>query len=148
MAYTPTNWSTGDTITASDMNKLENAVANAGGGGGVFFTYTTTNFPSGTSSPVLYFCYIKKTGNTYSICTMPASGFFDFMNASGNYTYAWHTEGNVPTIPDYYLAAVPGSSIVEFTNMSGGIASDPILIDGMPHFIITGDFSVTVNMFG
>lgn len=30
MAYTPTNWSTGDTITASDMNKLENAVANAG----------------------------------------------------------------------------------------------------------------------
>lgn len=29
MAYTPTNWSTGDTITASDMNKLENVVANA-----------------------------------------------------------------------------------------------------------------------
>lgn len=30
MAYTPTNWSTGDTITASALNKLENGVANAG----------------------------------------------------------------------------------------------------------------------
>lgn len=28
--YTPTNWQTGDTITASAMNKLENGVANAG----------------------------------------------------------------------------------------------------------------------
>lgn len=31
MAYTPTTWTTGDTITASAMNKLENGVANAGG---------------------------------------------------------------------------------------------------------------------
>ena len=31
MAYTPTNWSTGDTITATKLNKLENGVANSGG---------------------------------------------------------------------------------------------------------------------
>lgn len=79
---------------------------------------------------------------------MPISGTFDGTYAFGNYTYAWHTSGIVPTIPDYYLAAVPATSIVEFTNMSGGIASDPILINGTPHFIITGDFSITVNMFG
>ena len=30
MAYTPTNWTTGDTITATKLNKLENGVANAG----------------------------------------------------------------------------------------------------------------------
>ena len=30
MAYTPTTWATGDTITAAKMNKLENGVANAG----------------------------------------------------------------------------------------------------------------------
>lgn len=30
MAYTPTTWTTGDTITATAMNKLENGVANAG----------------------------------------------------------------------------------------------------------------------
>lgn len=34
MSYTPTNWNTGDTITASALNKIENGIANAGGGGG------------------------------------------------------------------------------------------------------------------
>ena len=33
MAYTPTTWNTGDTITATAMNKIENGIANAGGGG-------------------------------------------------------------------------------------------------------------------
>jgi len=33
MAYTPTTWTTGDTITASAMNKIENGIAGAGGGG-------------------------------------------------------------------------------------------------------------------
>ena len=32
MSYSPTTWSTGDTITASAMNKIENGIANAGGG--------------------------------------------------------------------------------------------------------------------
>ena len=31
MAYTPTTWSTGDTITASALNKMENGIANAVG---------------------------------------------------------------------------------------------------------------------
>lgn len=33
MSYTPTTWTTGDTITATAMNKIENGIANAGGGG-------------------------------------------------------------------------------------------------------------------
>lgn len=31
MSYTPTSWSTGDTITATAMNKIEAGIANAGG---------------------------------------------------------------------------------------------------------------------
>ena len=34
MSYTPTTWSSGDTITAAKLNKLEQGVANAGSGGG------------------------------------------------------------------------------------------------------------------
>lgn len=30
MAYTPTEWETGDTITAASLNKIENGIANAG----------------------------------------------------------------------------------------------------------------------
>lgn len=32
MSYTPTEWETGQTITAEKLNKLEQGVANAGGG--------------------------------------------------------------------------------------------------------------------
>lgn len=31
MAYTPTTWTTGDTITASSLNKIEQGIVNAGG---------------------------------------------------------------------------------------------------------------------
>lgn len=42
MSYTPTNWQTGDTITAEKLNKLENGVA-SGGGGGLFKITATLN---------------------------------------------------------------------------------------------------------
>lgn len=32
MAYTPTQWSTGDTITAAKLNKIEDGIANSGDG--------------------------------------------------------------------------------------------------------------------
>ena len=38
MSYTPTSWSTGDTITAAAMNKIENGIANAGGASPVVVT--------------------------------------------------------------------------------------------------------------
>ena len=34
MSYTPTTWTTGDTITATALNKIEQGIAGAGGGGG------------------------------------------------------------------------------------------------------------------
>lgn len=34
MSYTPNTWQTGDTITAAKLNKMEQGIANAGGGGG------------------------------------------------------------------------------------------------------------------
>ena len=33
MAYTPTTWVTGDKVTATKLNKIEQGIANAGGGG-------------------------------------------------------------------------------------------------------------------
>ena len=32
MSYEPTNWKSGDTVTSAKLNKLEQGVANAGGG--------------------------------------------------------------------------------------------------------------------
>ena len=42
MSYTPTEWSTGDTITAALLNKMENGIAAGGGGGGGIVTYDTS----------------------------------------------------------------------------------------------------------
>ena len=43
MSYTPTNWTTGDTITAEKLNKMEQGIASAGGGGGVLIVTIDEN---------------------------------------------------------------------------------------------------------
>ena len=45
MSYTPTTWTTGDTITASAMNKIENGIAGAGGYD-LIITYDFTVIPN------------------------------------------------------------------------------------------------------
>lgn len=44
MAYTPTNWANGDVITSEKLNKIEQGLAN--GGGGIFMI--TADMESGT----------------------------------------------------------------------------------------------------
>lgn len=43
MSYTPTTWTTGDTVTATKMNKIENGIANAGGHDAVVSLYHDNN---------------------------------------------------------------------------------------------------------
>lgn len=45
MSYTPTEWKTGDVVTSAKLNKLEQGVADAGGGGALFveFTYNASD---------------------------------------------------------------------------------------------------------
>lgn len=43
MSYTPTEWKTGDVVTSAKLNKLEQGVANAGGGiDALVVTFTAT----------------------------------------------------------------------------------------------------------
>lgn len=51
MAYTPTNWKDGDIISAEKMNKLEQGVAE--GGGGVLLVNVTESSDGGGSTPVV-----------------------------------------------------------------------------------------------
>jgi hypothetical protein len=46
MSYTPTNWATGDVITAAALNKLEQGVASAGGVTVVPVVYGSMDEPS------------------------------------------------------------------------------------------------------
>ena len=48
MSYTPTTWTTGDTVSASDFNRIEQGIANAGGGGVAVVTFSATGYSSST----------------------------------------------------------------------------------------------------
>lgn len=41
MSYEPTNWKSGDTVTSAKLNKIEQGIANAGGGGGALIVTET-----------------------------------------------------------------------------------------------------------
>ena len=71
MSYTPTSWSTGDTITAAAMNKIENGIANAGGGTSGLVTDTNDE--------------LDKTWN--EINAMVSAGTIPFIKFSDGYIY-------------------------------------------------------------
>ena len=54
MSYTPTTWATGDTITASAMNKIENGIANAGSALIVQMSYVNGNLTLDKTIQELY----------------------------------------------------------------------------------------------
>ena len=79
MSYTPTQWTTGDTITASAMNKIEQGIANAGGGGTLIVGYDGSE--------------LDKTWNELK-ASMEAGGIpmiIDFFEDSPEYIYHYCT---------------------------------------------------------
>ena len=56
MSYTPTTWTTGDTITATKLNKIENGIASAGSA----LIATASNL-NNTSNPLGYGSTLDKT---------------------------------------------------------------------------------------
>ena len=54
MAYTPTEWVTGDVITAEKLNKMEDGIesASSGGGGGGLIVNFSNNTPDKTTAEI------------------------------------------------------------------------------------------------
>ena len=61
MSYTPTQWNTGDTITASALNKIEQGIANAGGA--TPFVITASDISGGFTTDKT-FTQVKTAFNT------------------------------------------------------------------------------------
>lgn len=59
MTYTPTEWQTGDIVTAEKLNNLENGVLSASGGGVECVTVTKGNLADGEET--VYDCTTDKT---------------------------------------------------------------------------------------
>lgn len=112
MAYTPTTWTTGDTITASALNKIEQGIAD-GGGGAVIITDDGTALDktyaeiydlinSGTP------CYISWTGYgsdsdldsdySYNVCLMPICYVYKYDDTYRIIAYCGKSESGDNTI--------------------------------------------------
>ena len=74
MSYTPTTWVTGDTITASAMNKIENGIASAGGA---------------------LICTVTNTGSAYAL-DKTVQEIYDALE-SGTPAYITFKNGALPT---------------------------------------------------
>ncbi len=73
MAYTPTTWVTGDDVTATKLNKIENGIANAKGNP---YAYVTANGFSTTGSLLGYFTIGKLRGaNQYEMVPYTTSSW-------------------------------------------------------------------------
>ena len=96
MAYTPTTWTTGDTITATAMNKIENGIANAGGA---------------------LICTVTNTGSAYAL-DKTVQEIYDALE-SGTPAYVTYTYG-VP-LTDYASDKFLAQIIKIFTYGSGEV---------------------------
>ena len=100
MSYTPTEWNTGDVVTAEKLNKLENGVASSGGG--ILITVVNENFvldktarelKSAVESGITV--YAEKNGT----CGVLVG--FKFMEDDPEYPYYYFYFG---TNGDYYVS--------------------------------------------
>lgn len=112
MGYTPTTWNTGDTITASALNKMEQGIAD-GGGGAVIVTETSDTLDktfaeiydlihSGTP------CYIKRlqyeAGDyEYNIQLMPIVAIYKYNDTYR--IYSSHAMGSVSQSSIYNIGS-------------------------------------------
>ena len=108
MSYTPTTWTTGDTITATKLNKIENGIASAGGALICNFSFDGEDY------------YLDKTaGEIYDalISGTPAYILLSYgtLGASGTGTYTSYT----------YLAPVIAIAGYAYTSTIRIVASKP-----------------------
>ena len=117
MSYTPTEWKSGDVITSAKLNKLEQGVAGAGGGGGVVMLHpdTQTGQLDRTFAEIVELaqtgivCFLIDHDGTCEyytmICSSVEHGEFNlctltFMSGSANMQFACDDESKYPVF--YY----------------------------------------------
>ena len=121
MAYTPTQWVTGDTVTATKLNKLEQGVANAGGGGydAEVHIYHDNNpahndeitIESGTFSAL---ASKIKDGITPTILVKVFDDLNGIKGSAFAFIYDYNTSGSVPyiTLNVFIVRGTSGSTLL------------------------------------
>lgn len=100
MAYTPTNWKSGDVITSAKLNKLENGVATSGGGGVLVVTIDENTGALSKTWQEIHdadFAVVRMEDDaSVYISPVIATGVF----TNGYSVICWDTEGNIAYTTD------------------------------------------------
>ena len=145
MSYTPTTWSTGDTITASAMNKIENGIANASGGQ---IPLLVVSRSGGTSYSLSLFMWgiAKYENGAYTLCDYAYTPI-QYV-PGGNYTSMVYTAPYpIPISDDLFLVVYQFGSTYDILSQSG-INTTPITVtnNGVSYsaYIVTGDYYLSI----
>ena len=125
-AYNPTTWECGDLITAEKMNKIEQGIANAGGGGSSDFSTAEISI-SGLSVSQ---CSVTSP----HIITTP----FDMIVADT----AKYASGDIVTVALYKGKASISASVVGIGDIT---VSGDIESMGGDYYLVTGDCTITIS---
>ena len=149
MAYSPTTWSTGDTITASALNKIEQGIANAGD-----FAVVKVDWTDWDSS---YGCFVGTTdglvGDTYSLNAFYTDGGGGGYHPVQYLLVPLPTDGNQAVVffQDYYheqLGVMSGSGGVSSTPTQARIKTGNAAWTSETYwaFVVTGNGTITLAL--
>lgn len=112
MSYIPTEWKTGDVVTAEKLNKLESGVAGSGGGAlvvNVSFDEATSTYTADKtageilsayrSGPVVFSEAVESTEQIYSlVMTYHEEGLYEFAISGIDASYTASSSSDYPTL--------------------------------------------------
>lgn len=150
MSYTPTTWNTGDTITPSALNKIEQGIANAGGGNPAI-KMVANDF--GSYSHICgEFLLCTLVGGSYVPASIyvPGGGVYDPYSS----TIVLYGGDKTIFITTYPSSADNGNYVLVFLedpyltySYSGNISQESVAVSGYQGngHIITGDCTISMT---
>ena len=149
MSYTPTTWTTGDTITATKLNKMEQGIASAGGGGCAIVELSATGYATTTQvyGSIVYATYDSVNSRWIVADDTVADwmGIYGFSNSAPRIIPPYLTV--LPNSEDVALFFVEGNGAT--VSVTGNITATNLYYSwGSPidnAYRITGDGSISLD---
>lgn len=134
MAYTPTEWQSGDIVTSAKLNKIEQGIAGAGGG----IMYVTISYDESEGEPVYSADntldeIIAAVGAGRDVrATMAQGGGYYYLTSCGDDSVSKHAEFNqVAVFPNEDLSSTYlSSTYIHMNNEGSGDVVEVLYVEG------------------
>lgn len=151
MSYTPKTWTTGNRVTTTDLNRIENGIVNAGGGN-PFITFNFSGFAS--QSYIFNFGIGELDNGEYVAKRILVGGetvtLYDLYVYAPNGEYVYQCPLPAPKEAGVELLFIKPSTSYYNITMSGNISQTTVNFTGFGStsdaYIITGDCTINITI--